>query len=228
MFMVSVIIPAHNEREKINETVKASMQALSGNCEVIVVDDGSKDGTSFKAQDVGAKVIRIPNKLGKGNALMQGLHICTGNIVVFLDGDIGESALEICKLIEPIQCNKADMAVARFPESIYFPKRGLGIIRQVAYYSVKRLCNAELHAILSGQRAAKRDVFLKLMPFATGFGVEVGLTIDALRKGLRITEINCNMTHRVTKWNLKGIYHKYIQLFQISSVIVDRYMNNRA
>jgi len=102
---------------------------------------------------------------------------------------IGETALEIQRLIEPIATDKADMTIARFPEHNHLQRKGLGIVKLTAYWGVKQLCKSELSAVLSGQRAARRHTFLNLMPFAPGFGVEVGLTIDALRKGFRIIEV---------------------------------------
>jgi glycosyltransferase involved in cell wall biosynthesis len=225
--MISVVIPAHNERKEIASTVKASMQALSGMCEVIVVDDCCKDDTCKLAQAAGARVVRMPRRAGKGAALMQGTLKCRGDIVVFLDADIGETALEIPRLIEPIATDKADMAIARFPESNHLPRRGLGIVKLTAYWGVKQLCKSELSAILSGQRAARRLTLVNLMPFAHGFGVEVGLTIDALRKGFRVIEVDCDMTHRVTGWNLAGFSHRSRQFLQIARAIAARCVNRQ-
>lgn len=223
--MISVVIPAHNEAKRIAGTVNASMKALSGTCEVIVVDDSSDDDTSEKAQAAGAFVLRMQRRAGKGAALMQGALNCGGDVVVFLDADIGETAMEIPRLIEPIATDKADMTIARFPELNPLPRRGLGIVKLTAYWGVKQLCKSELSAILSGQRAARRCTFLNLMPFAPGFGVEVGLTIDALRKGLRVIEVDCDMTHRVTGWNLAGFSHRSRQFCQIAKAIAARCVN---
>jgi glycosyltransferase involved in cell wall biosynthesis len=220
--MISVVIPAHNETRKIASTVNASMQALAGTCEVIVVDDCSIDDTWERAQAAGARVLRMSRRAGKGCALMQGTLECKGDIVVFLDADIGETALEIPRLIEPVATCKADMAIARFPELNHLPRKGLGIVKLTAYWGVKQLCKSELSAILSGQRAARRTTFLSLMPFAPGFGVEVGLTIDALRKGFRIIEVDCDMTHRVTGWNLSGFSHRSRQFCQVAGAVAAR------
>lgn len=70
--MISVVIPAYNETEKIVPTVNAARQALPGASEIIVVDDCSKDDTWQKAQGAGAKVLRMQRRMGKGAALMQG------------------------------------------------------------------------------------------------------------------------------------------------------------
>ena len=225
--MSSIVIPAYNETKRIASTVNASRQALSGACEVIVVDDCSKDDTKEKAQAAGASVLRMPRRVGKGAALMQGTLICRGDVVVFLDADIGETALEIQRLIEPVETDKADMTIARFPEHNHLQRKGLGSVKQTAHWGVKQLCKSELSAILSGQRAARRYTFLNLMPFAPGFGVEVGLTIDALRKGFRVIEVDCDMAHRVTGWNLAGFSHRSRQFYQVAKAIAARCVNRR-
>lgn len=220
--MISVVIPAYNETEKIVPTVNAARQALPGASEIIVVDDCSKDDTWQKAQGAGAKVLRMQRRMGKGAALMQGTVEAGGDIVVFLDADIGETAGEIRKLIQPIANDEADMAVARFPDLSPTKRTGFGVVKLTAYCGVRQLCGRKMSAILSGQRAARRSTFLSLMPFAPGFGVEIGLTIDALRKGLRIIEVECSMTHRVAGRNLVGFYHRSRQFYWVARAIAAR------
>ncbi|NLA07439.1 MAG: glycosyltransferase family 2 protein [Firmicutes bacterium] len=223
--MISVVIPAYNEEERITSTVLALTQPSSEVGEVIVVDDCSRDDTLRKAQTAGATVIPMPRRAGKGAALMQGTLKSQGDIVVFLDADIGETAREIARLIEPIATCEADMTVARFPQLPNVRPRGLGIVKSTAYWGVRRLCKSELTSILSGQRAARRPTFLRLMPFAPGFGVEVGLTIDALRQGLRILEVDCEMAHRVTGWNLAGFSHRAHQFYWVAKAVAERCVN---
>jgi glycosyltransferase involved in cell wall biosynthesis len=223
--MISVVIPAYNEAKRIASTVLALTQVSSEVDEVIVVDDCSSDDTLEKAHAAGALVIPVPRRAGKGAALMQGTLKCKGDIVVFLDADIGETASEIRKLIEPIANGTADMTIARFPELPHVRRKGLGLVKSTAYWGVRQLCKSELGSILSGQRASRRSTFLRLMPFAPGFGVEVGLTIDALRQGLRILEVDCEMAHRVTGWNLAGFSHRTRQFYWIARAIATRCVN---
>src|SRR5690606_23403019 len=135
--MISVVIPAYNETEKIVPTVNAARQALPGASEIIVVDDCSKDDTWQKAQGAGAKVLRMQRRMGKGAALMQGTVEAGGDIVVFLDADIGETAGEIRKLIQPIANDEADMAVARFPDLSPTKRTGFGVVKLTAYCGVR-------------------------------------------------------------------------------------------
>lgn len=222
---VSVIIPAHNESQRIASTVCASIQAFREILEVIVVDDGSQDDTPLRAEVAGASVFSVPQRVGKGAALMRGTLESNGDILVFLDADIGETALEIAKLIEPVAVGSADMTVARFPFLQGERPRGFGLVKSTADWGVRKLCKDSVGSILSGQRAARRNTFLGLMPFAPGFGVEVGLTIDGLRQGLRILEVDCKMTHRVTGRDLHGILHRTRQFYWVARAIAARCVN---
>ncbi|NLS45089.1 MAG: glycosyltransferase family 2 protein [Firmicutes bacterium] len=223
--LTSVIIPAYNETELIASTIEASIKSSPGLYEIIVIDDCSSDDTFQKAQTAGALVFKMPKRAGKGAALMQGVLSCKGDIVVFLDADLGETATETPKLIKPVITGQTDMAVARFPQFPLARRKGLGLVKLAAYYGVWQLCKQRMDSILSGQRAAKRSTFLKLMPFAPGFGVEVGLTIDALRRGLRILEVDCNMAHRITGWDFTGVSHRARQFYWVVGAILTRYVN---
>jgi len=98
---VTAIIPAYNEEVSIKQTVM-SVKKIPGVENVIVVDDGSRDRTGFRAEEAGAKVIRLPNNAGKGNALNEGAKYASGEIVVLIDADLGETAMEAEKLIKPV------------------------------------------------------------------------------------------------------------------------------
>ncbi len=218
---VSVVIPAYNEADRVASTV-AGVRAGAGYVrEVLVVDDGSTDGTAHQARQAGARVIVLDRRSGKGAALTEGARRARGEIVVFLDADVGESSAEITRLIEPVARGDADMAIARFARGSG-RRAGFGIVRRVAALGVRLLCKAEVTAPLSGQRAARRDALLEMAPFAPGFGVEIGLTVDAVRRGYRILEVDCAMTHRETGRNAAGFIHRARQLYWILRALGDR------
>ena len=95
---VSIVIPAHNEQPTIERVVRSSAAAIPG-AEVIVVDDGSTDGTHEAAADAGARVIRLDPNQGKGAALRRGIAAAKGDILVFIDGDGQDSPFEIPLLV---------------------------------------------------------------------------------------------------------------------------------
>lgn len=216
---VSVIIPAHNESAYIKATVE-NILAIPEVDEVVVVDDASVDNTSELAGDAGATVITLTGNLGKGGALNKGLELATGEIIALIDGDLGSSAGEARKLIIPVIEGKADMTIARFPRAQ--KKGGFGLVKGLARKGIKHFTGLEMDAPLSGQRVMKREVINTVGPFASGYGVEVGLTIDVARKGLRVMEVETHMAHNETGRDLKGFIHRGKQFIHVAKVLTKR------
>ncbi|MEW5865515.1 MAG: glycosyltransferase family 2 protein [Bacillota bacterium] len=225
--VVSVIIPAYNESSAVASTIAAAKASTGDVSEVLVVDDGSTDDTAWEARKAGAGVLRLERRSGKGAALGEGIKQVKGDIVVFLDADVGDKASEIRRLIEPVAAGEADMVVARFPRSSG-KAGGFGIVKSVAAFGIRRLCGMRMTAPLSGQRAARREVFLALAPFAAGFGVEVALTIDAVRCGYRVVEKDCMMAHRETGRDVAGFLHRARQLYWVIKAFAGRCSPPRA
>ena len=217
MDKVSVLIPAFNEENRIADTVRSAL-AVSGVAQVIVVDDGSTDNTAQEALSAGAEVHRVSPNKGKGNALNAGAKLITGNIVVLLDGDLGSSAQEARKLIEPVAAGHADMTVAQITSSK--GSGGFGLVKGLARGGVKFLTGKEMNCVLSGQRAMYTAVFQQLLPFSEGFGVEVGMTVKALRGGCSILEVPVSMCHNETGKDLRGFMHRGKQFFHILKVFI--------
>ncbi|WP_035270443.1 glycosyltransferase family 2 protein [Desulfitibacter alkalitolerans] len=219
MKAVSVVIPAYNEEQHIVETIKA-VKKVQGVKQIIVVDDGSSDNTAQLAEDTGVEVIRIEHNRGKGNALNLGCLQCNQELIALIDADLGASAGELAKLIEPVVNGKADMTIAAFPKAK--KKGGIGLVKGLANVVIRIYGGQKLRAPLSGQRVMNRQAFAALFPFAEGFGVEILATIKALNKGLCVMEIETKMHHRETgrsisdfKHRGKQFYHILIALFKI-------------
>ncbi|NPV52855.1 MAG: glycosyltransferase family 2 protein [Firmicutes bacterium] len=226
--MLSTIIPAYNESSHIADTVKAILELQDGigrygidSIEVIVVDDGSRDATTELARKTGAVVIPLERNQGKGHALMRGLSAARGEVVAFLDADLGATAGEVAKLVAPVVAGDADLTIARFPAARR--RGGFGLVKASARLGVKLLGGIDVVSSLSGQRAARKDVFERLTPFAGGFGVEVGMTIDAARRGYRIKEVPVDMRHAETGRDLRGFTHRARQLSSVTRAILARF-----
>ena len=218
---ISIIIPAYNEEQRVKNTLESIIDIDTIN-EVIVVDDGSSDETFKMASEVKSdkvKVYKLDKNRGKGFALNYGLKIAMENadIIGFLDGDLGSSSSEVKKLIEPILRDEADVIIAKFPPAKR--KGGLGFVKGLAKQSVLDMTGEELDATLSGQRLFKKEVLEQFDEIPFGYGVEVGMTIDILKKGFKIKEVLVNMTHAETGRDLKGFIHRGKQYYHIKKVL---------
>ena len=203
--MITVLIPAFNEEDLIAETVKAALQVPDVG-QLIVVDDGSQDGTALKAKEAGAQVISLGSNYGKGEALNRGIPYINQPVVALLDGDLCESACQLELLAGPVLANKADMTIATFPP--VKKAGGFGLVKGLARAGIYLLTGLKMEAPLSGQRVMRREVLDAVAPFAAGYGVELAMTIKAARRGFRLQEVPTTMFHRVTGRDLSGFMHR--------------------
>lgn len=130
-------------------------------------------------------------------------------IVVLCDGDLGDCARELAPLVEAIRRGEADLAVAAFSTRA---TGGFGIALAFARWVVHRCSGLRVRAPISGQRALRASVLREVLPLAPGYGMEVGMTIDAVRAGRRVLEIDLPLTHRPTGRTLAGFAHRGRQL----------------
>ncbi len=219
MKYVSIIIPAYNESDVIEKTIQNAKSTELVD-EIIVVDDGSNDDTGAYAKRCGVIVLQNKVNQGKSKALMKGLGEATGDIIVFLDADVGSSAEQVAKIIKPVMQGECDVAIARFGAAKR--KGGFGIVKWLSRWGVKRLGGKYIQSVLSGQRAFKREV-LKDIKLGSGYGAEVAMTIDILRKGYHIEEYDVNMTHKETGRDLAGFLHRARQFKDIVKMLVVAY-----
>lgn len=216
MTRVAAVIPAYNEARYITDTV-ASLASIPEINEIIVVNDCSGDGTADLAAAAGARVISLERNMGKGAALNKGVAAAAADIYLILDGDLGTSAREAGRLLRPVLSGRADMTVAQFPPALR--KGGFGLVKGLARLGIKLNTGLEMKSPLSGQRAMTRKVLERVIPFASGYGVEVGLTIRTARAGFRVLEVPCAMTHAETGRDLKGFIHRGRQFWHIILVL---------
>ena len=219
--LVTILIPAYNEADHIGATVQA-VKNLNKVDQIIVINDCSKDDTSKLAREAGAEVFDLPQNMGKGGALNYGMKYAKGMIIGLLDGDLGRTAAEVDKLLEPVLNNKADMTIGRFPPAQ--KKGGFGLVTNLARKGIRWFTGLEVASPLSGQRVIRKIVLEKVGPFESGFGVEVGLTIDVFRNGFRVKEIPVQMGHAETGRDLAGFLHRGRQFTDVIIVLTRRLM----
>lgn len=213
---ISAVIPAFNEEKTIEETVHA-LSSIDVITEIIVVDDGSGDGTSGAARLAGATVLTLVNNIGKGGALAKGVGAACGDILCFVDADLGETASEFRRLIEPVVHGEADMVVAAWAKS--GRRAGFGFVKGLASWGIYMLTGYRPDSPLSGQRVLRREVWDHANYACSGFGVEVGLTVECLRAGFRIREVPVSMSHRETGRDLSGFLHRGRQFVQVTRTL---------
>lgn len=218
------LIPAHDEAERIADTVRAA-RAVPGIDRVFVVDDASSDETGQRAKAAGAEVLRLLKNVGKGRALDEGLARVRedADVLVLLDGDLGATASQAALLLGPVLAGEADMAVATFPRPA--TRAGFGLVKGLARSGIRALGGRAgrtfpAAAPLSGQRAMTRACWELATPFAAGYGVEVALTIRALRAGLRVREVQTTMAHAATGRNAAGFAHRGRQFLHVAGALM--------
>ncbi|GAB6139172.1 glycosyltransferase family 2 protein [Halanaerobaculum tunisiense] len=213
---IIALLPAYNEEERISSTIQAVAQIELVD-EVIVVDDGSTDNTCNQAKEAGARTFHLATNQGKGAALNYGLERIRGDIILLLDADLEESAREAKKLVAPVMAGEADMAIGKFPPAK--KQGGCGLVKGLANWGLEQMTKQEFQTPLSGQRAVTWEVIEEINGFATGFGVEVALTIDAHQAGFEIIEVPVQMSHRETGRDLAGFWHRGKQFKDILQVL---------
>jgi glycosyltransferase involved in cell wall biosynthesis len=213
---ITAVIPAYNEEERIVDTLRA-VKSLPQIDDIVVVNDGSCDQTARRARTEGVTLIDLPANRGKGGALNAALPYIDADITVFLDADLGKSAGEAEKLIEAVRSGRCDLAIAAFPPASR--KGGFGLVKGTAARAIKRAGKMEATAPLSGQRALNRKALTLLAPFDEDYGVELGMTIRALAKGLRVMEVPTGMTHKETGRDIRGFLHRGKQFLDVIRVL---------
>lgn len=221
----AVIIAAKDEQDRIAATVEAAA-SLPGVDLVLVVDDGSIDATGRLAAGSGAKVIRHSRNRGKGAAMETGaaavrlLDEDAPHHLLFLDADLGETAKLAGPLIEPVRDGTAAMTIAVFSERVKLG--GHGFVVRLSRDGIKRLTGWTATQPLNGQRCMTRAAFDAAQPLAPGFGVETGLTIDLLRKGFPITEVEVPLSHRATGTDWRSQLHRGRQFRDVARALAAR------
>ncbi|HJT36919.1 MAG TPA: glycosyltransferase family 2 protein [Actinomycetota bacterium] len=217
MTVVAAIVPARNESARIADTVRALL-TVDAIDEIIVVDDGSDDSTADLARGAGASVVRLPGRQGKGGALRAGLGETAADVVVFIDGDLGDTASIARELLEPVLGGTLDMSIAS-PRPT--GPSGFGLVEGFSRLGIRALTGRRMDRPLSGQRALRRTV-LSNAPIASRFGVETALTIDAVRGGFRVAELPLEFEHTGTGRTARGFAHRARQGADVVAVLVSR------
>lgn len=221
------IVAAREEADRIADTVAAVREAFPG-AAVWVADDASRDGTAERAMAAGAQVVRRGRPHGKGANVTAAAEAALSaeaepRLVLLCDGDLGPSAARLGPLVDAVAGGDCDLAVAAFSRRV---GGGFGVALGFARWAARRLCGIDAKAPISGQRAMRSEVLRAALPFASGYGMELGMTVDALRAGYRMREYELDLSHRPTGRDLAGFAHRARQLLDFARVYLARRGNS--
>ena len=217
---------------------------------VVVVDDGSVDGTGPEAVAAGAVVVRHSRNRGKAAAMETGAEAVwvieaeqaaaarrsaaagpaqaetsapeagRSRHLLFLDADLADTAEHAGPLAAPVLAGQADMTIAVFSQRVR--RGGHGIVLGLSGAAIERATGWRPAEPLNGQRCLTRAAFEAARPLAARWGAETGLTIDLLRKGMRIVEVEVPLAHRATGRDLGSQLHRVRQLAGVARALAVR------
>jgi glycosyltransferase involved in cell wall biosynthesis len=191
---ISVVVPVYNEVRTIEEIISC-VQAVPLEKEIIIVDDGSTDGTRPRLQEMSrekaVKVLYHERNQGKGAALRTGFGAATGNVILIQDADLEYNPREYPMLLQPIFDGKADVVYgSRFlsgPHRVLFFWHSVG--NRLLTLLSNALSNLNLSDMETGYKAFRREILNEITIKSNRFGFEPEFTMKVAKRGLRIYEV---------------------------------------
>lgn len=187
MGRIAAVIPAYNEEATLGVVIDVVKRVPEVD-QVLVISDGSTDGTAEVARRHGALCIELEQNVGKGGALKVGIESADADIFLFLDADlVGLTPQHVRSLLRPVMRGEAEMTIGIFERG----RLSTDLAQIVAPY-------------LSGQRAVRREVLQAISGLDTArFGVEVALTRHIKEHNIKVEYVPLeNLTHRMKEEKL--------------------------
>jgi glycosyltransferase involved in cell wall biosynthesis len=191
--LLSVVMPVYNERETIDEIIRRVL-AVPGRTELVVVDDGSTDGTRDNLvalqKELGFKLVLQDRNQGKGAALRRGFQDVTGDLVIVQDADLEYSPEEFPQLVELICQGRADVVYgSRFlgRHRVFLFTHYLG--NRLLTFITNLLYNTMLTDMETCYKVMRIEVLRSMTLRSNGFGIEPELTAKVFKRGYRVYEV---------------------------------------
>lgn len=220
---LSVLIPVYNERNTIQEIFHKVVSAEPKDKEIIVIDDGSIDGTRDILGELKKKfsfeLILNPKNLGKGASLIKALSSVKGDIVVPQDADLELNPKDYIKLMEPILKNKADIVFGTRLKYISIPNYIFStlFVNKLFVYLINILYGGHFTDIMTGYKMGKIEVLRDLKLRSQRFDIEPEIACKVLKKRYKVIEIPVSYHSR--GWN-EGKKIKWTDTFGILKAII--------
>ena len=228
--MLSILMPAYNEANSIAENVcetVATMQALGMNFEIVVIDDGSMDGTHAAASNAlrawpdHVRVVRCWRNQGKGNALICGAWYSKGEYVAFLDADMDLHPEQLASFFAIMEARQADVVIgSKFhPDSkVDYPP--LRRVYSFFYYMlVRALFGLPVRDTQTGIKLFKRAVLMRVLPriLVKRFAFDLELLANAHHFGYRIVEapVTLNFKRVCSRLRLSAVWNVFLDTLAI-------------
>jgi len=226
--MLSIIVPAYNEAKKLPETIKevvGTLESCRFEYEVIIVDDGSEDGTSEEAlslaeQHPTVRVVGYKQNYGKGYALKYGFQFVQGDPVLFLDADSELPPSQIPRFLQYMPADSVEILIGskRHPLSqvqVSFSRRFLSKGYNIL---VKLLFNLDVTDVLVGLKLFRRQVLEQVLPKLSvqRYAFDVELLANAHRLGYQIAEAPVELSYRFnSQIVIKGVWRIFLDTMNI-------------
>ena len=227
--VVSVVLPAYNEAEKLEGAVTKISQALKETgyrYEIVIAEDGSVDGTAERAEELAQKLsyvrhIHREKRLGRGTALNNAFRQCNGEVLVYMDLDLATDLKSLKPLVEAIMVEGYDFSTGSrmLPESKVERSLRRSISSKTYNFLVRHMLGSKLMDHQCGFKAFKREPLLRLLDEveATHWFWDTEIMVRAYRHGYRIKEIPVEWkSGKDTKVNLfKDSWNMFWQIISL-------------
>ncbi len=191
MPLLSVIVPVYNESKTIREILQ-KIESVPLDKEIIVVEDGSTDGTDRMLKDIqlpNLKIVYHSSNRGKGAAVITGLANSGGDYVIIQDGDLEYDPREYVKLMQEMQKGDSDLVLGvRFTEGyhgLFIPRLGNQFLTKL----INLLFGTKLNDYLTCYKLFRRQTMLELNLKSQGFNMDTEIIMKSIKAGLRIKQV---------------------------------------
>ena len=193
---LSVVVPVYNEEKTVLTVIRRVLTEIPVDLEVVVIDDGSTDGTGKALEKLSAEDSRIrlvhQNNAGKTAALKRGFELTRGDIVIVQDADLEYDPAEIIHVIEPIRKGQADVVYG----SRFLVRRAARVLfyyhylaNSVLTFLSNALTNLNMTDVETGYKAFRGEIIRNMIIESSGFGFEIEVTAKVAKLGAVIYEV---------------------------------------